>query len=86
MSPVDYWEDIAQITYDLSSDDNDKVNQRKRSNSSTSSRRSSSSRSTDDHQRRKRKKSSSPMKSRTDDIELITLSSSENSDIDDQLS
>jgi len=93
MSTVDdgnYWEDVAQITYDLSSDMSEKPSNRKRNNSSTSSvlssSSSSSSRSNDDRHRRKRNKRSSPMKSRTADIEVITLTSSDSSDNDDQLS
>ncbi len=72
-----YWEDIAQITYDLSSDASEKLSNHKRSNSSTSSVLSSAS--SDNHHRRKRNK-------QTDDIEIITLSSSDSSDNDDQLS
>ncbi|CAF0778115.1 unnamed protein product [Adineta steineri] len=97
ISPVDdgnYWEDIAQITCDLSSDTSEKLSNRKRTNSSSSSvlssgsvlSSSSSSKSNDDRHRRKRNKRSSPTKSRTAEIEVITLSSSDNSDNDDQLS
>ena len=70
-----YWDDIARITYGLFSDfhNPDENGNRKRSHSSTSSLLS------DDDQRRKRTK-----QSRTDAIELITLSSSDNSDNDDQ--
>ena len=74
-----YWEDIAQMTYDLSSDGSEKLSNRKRSNSSTRSILSSASspaRSTDDRHRRKRNKQST-------DIEIITLSSSDTSDNDD---
>jgi hypothetical protein len=74
-----YWEDIAQITYDLSSDPSEPVSNRKRSSSSTSSVLSSSasSRSNDDRHHRKRTKHG------TDDIEVITLTSSDSSDHDD---
>jgi hypothetical protein len=81
-----YWEDLAQITYDLSSDVSEKFSNRKRSNSSTSSILSSTSSNDDDHHHRKRTKRSSPIKSRTADIDVITLSSSDDSDNDDQLS
>jgi hypothetical protein len=88
-----YWEDIAQITYDLSSDASEKLSNRKRSNSSTTSILSSASsspttttpQSTDNQHRRKRTK-------QTTDIEIITLTSSDSSDNnnnddgDDQLS
>lgn len=89
----DYWEDLAQITYDLSSDPSEKSSNRKRSNSSTSSVLSSTSssstrtRSNDDrHHHRKRNKRSSPIKSRSTDIEVITLTSSDSSDNNGQLS
>ncbi|CAF1064738.1 unnamed protein product [Rotaria sp. Silwood1] len=85
---ANYWEDIAQITYDLSSDTSEKFSNRKRCNSSTSSILSStsSSKSNNAHHRRKRNKRLTSMKSRTTDIELITLSSSDSSDNDDQSS
>jgi hypothetical protein len=84
----DYWEDLAQITYDLSSDASEKFSNRKRSNSSTSSILSSSSlpRSNDDRHHSKRNKRSSSNKSQTADIDVITLSSNDSSDHDDQLS
>ncbi|CAF0828688.1 unnamed protein product [Rotaria sordida] len=85
---TNYWEDLAQITYDLSSDASEKFSNRKRSNSSTSSILSSSSslKSNDACHRRKRNKQPSSTKSRTTDIEVITLSSSDSSDNDDQSS
>ena len=83
-----YWEDIAQITYDLSSDVSEKFSNRKRSNSSAPSILSSpsslsSSRSDDGHHHRKRNKQPSPVYSQTADIDVITLSSSDTSDNDD---
>jgi hypothetical protein len=74
----DFWEDIARITYDLMSDNNNNNEQninRKRSNSSRSSLLSNN----DDNHHRKRTKRSS-------DIEVITLSSNDSSDNDDQIS
>lgn len=85
-----YWEDLAQITYDLSSDTSEKLTNRKRSNSSTSLVISSSSspRTNNDnhhrHHRKRSKLSSSPTKSRTANIEIITLSSSDSSDNNDE--
>ena len=81
----DFWENIAQITYDLSSDASEKLSTRKRSNSSNSSVLSSAcsptttttTQSTDDRHRRKRTKP-------TADIETITLSSNDSSDHDDE--
>ncbi|CAF2556863.1 unnamed protein product [Rotaria sp. Silwood2] len=83
-----YWEDIAQMTYDLSSDTSEKLSNRKRSNSSTSSVLSSSSslKSNDAHHRRKRNRLPTSIQSGTTDIEVITLSSSDSSDNDDQSS
>ena len=96
---ANYWEDIAQMTYNLSSEENDKVVQRKRSHSSVSSVLSSTSppspspsssssslRSNGERASRKRRKHSSLAQSRTDDIEVITLSSSDSSGLEDQLS
>jgi hypothetical protein len=86
-----YWEDIAQMTYDLSSDGNDKASRRKRTSSSSSSVLSSTSsssarrRSTGERYSTKRKKRSTSIPSPIDDIEIITLSSSGSSDHDDQL-
>ena len=77
-----FWEDIAQITCDLSSNDSAKTSDRKRSNSSTSSilsSASSSSRSNSHGNSRKRRKHSPP----TSDVEVITLSSSDTSDTED---
>jgi hypothetical protein len=76
-----YWEDIARITYDLMSDTNEQSLTRKRSNSSSSSLLSNN----DEHHHRKRLKQSNN-KQRTSDIEIITLSSNDSSDNDDQLS
>ncbi|CAF4448996.1 unnamed protein product [Rotaria socialis] len=93
LSTVDdtnFWEDIAQITYDLSPDGNNaQLANRKRSNSSTSSVLSScysSSKSQDGPRLRKRNKRPSNVKSRTTDIEVITLSSNDSSDNGDQSS
>lgn len=92
-----YWEDIAQMTYDLSPDGNDKASRRKRTSSSSSSVLSSTSpsssssssartRSTGDRYSTKRKKRSTSIPSPIDDdIEIITLTSSDSSDHDDQL-
>jgi len=70
-----YWEDIARITHSLMSDNNGENRTRKRRNSSDSSLVSN-----DDQQRKRIKQS------RTDNIEIVTLSSSDSSDNDDQLS
>jgi len=79
-----YWEDIARITYDLISNTNEEILNRKRSNISNSCLLSDDD---DNHPHpRKRLKQSTVNQSRTDDIEVITLSSSASSDNDDQLS
>jgi len=82
-----YWEDIAKFTYDLIADNdyNEQNVNRKRSNSCTSSLLSNGD---DDHHDRKRTKRYSTNKSPTNDVEVITLSSSDSndSDNDDQLS
>jgi hypothetical protein len=70
-----YWEDIARITHSLLSDNTEENRTRKRRNSSDSSLVSN-----DDQQRKRIKQS------RTDNIEIVTLSSSDSSDNDDQLS
>jgi hypothetical protein len=57
---------------------------RKRSNSSRSSLLSNND--DDNNRHRKRTKRASPMKSRTADIEVISLSSNDSSDNNDQLS
>ncbi|CAF1579065.1 unnamed protein product [Adineta ricciae] len=92
---VNYWDDVAQMTYELSPNRTDENCNRKRSNSSSSSVLSSaslssstastSSKSHDDRHRRKRNKKSSTSKTQPTDIEIITLSSSDSSNDDDQL-
>ncbi|CAF2048647.1 unnamed protein product [Rotaria magnacalcarata] len=91
LSTVDdtnFWDDIAQITYDLSPNANNaQLANRKRSNSSTSSvlsSCSSPSKSQQGPRLRKRNKRPLNVKSRTTDIELITLSSNDSSDNGDQ--
>ncbi|CAF1290911.1 unnamed protein product [Adineta steineri] len=73
-----YWEDIAKFTYDLVPNSNEENLNRKRSNSSNSSLLSNS----DEHHQKKRTKRYSTSKSQTNDIEVITLSSSDSSDND----
>jgi hypothetical protein len=80
-----YWEDIARITYLISDDnnnDNDQNLNRKRSNSSNSSLLSNND---ENYHQPKRIKQSTNHQVRTSDIEVITLSSSDSSDNEDQL-
>ncbi|CAF2687214.1 unnamed protein product [Rotaria sp. Silwood2] len=80
-----YWAELARMTYDLISDNNNEQNRNRNRKRSTNSMLSLLSNG-DDHRHQKRAKRSSNNSSRSTDIEVIVISSSDSSDNDDHLS
>ncbi|CAF2523267.1 unnamed protein product [Rotaria sp. Silwood2] len=80
-----YWAELARMTYDLISDNNNEQNRNRNRKRSTNSMLSLLSNG-DDHRHQKRAKRSSNNSSRSTDIDVIVISSSDSSDNDDHLS